>query len=1342
MNATTSENFLQDVDVREIPWTKPVGAPAALTTTHVLIGAGTDGFEVALATASSAPRHDEVRALWKLRWGRRAAPVLLVVCYPDGNSYKAHVCGTKDDPAVIPSLDLAHLERICTAVLLAADPVTAERSAHRLLVGQKDQLIAGLTNRGLFATHELRHGVPKRGDWAAANALSAPLLTKSGEDLIRGLGYKQTPYGSTARLLSVDDTSHAVAVLLEENEMFDRPAARFGAASPVAQGLKVAKDKQLPWLIATRGTQIRLYPARSDVGVGRKGRTETFIELDLALLTDDDAAYLTLLFGAQSLRSGGSVTQIMAASQDHATALGNRLRERVYEDVVPQLAVAVANRMKSGTAGGLSDDDLQEAYHRTLLILFRLLFVAYAEDLGLLPYQRNPRYTKKALKTLARDFADNPGQLFDPEATDRWTDLLAVWKAVDDGNREWDVPAYNGGLFAADEHHPSGQAIRDMRLTNSEIGPALRDLLVDINDDGDKGPVDFRSLTVREFGTIYEGLLESSLSVAPTDLIVDPKTKAYLPATAGEANPAVFSGEVYFHNASGARKASGSYFTKSFAVEHLLDTALEPAISTHLAKVKTLLDTGNEAGAADMFFDFRIADLAMGSGHFLVAAIDRIADRFYTFLADRTISSVNDELARLATAAQEALGPNSQDIEIEQEAVLRRQIARRCIYGLDLNLMAVELSRLGIWIHTFVPGLPMSSLDHGLRVGNSLTGMGSVDEVLDVLEPGRDSGQVSFYADQIEDALATARDRLLRVARTAEATKAEVREAARAHAKAMDDTKDVRALLDAAVAVRLGLIGIPPGPDEAIAAGNSSVVRAKIKELDSAHMPYLFPEVFLRDNPGFDVFLGNPPWEKAHVEEHNFWTIRFPGLKGLDEKPMNLAIQEYREARPDLVAEYEAECVVADTIRDAILRSRYPGIGSGHVDLFQVFCWRTWRLLRHGGRAGMVLPRGATSGSGTAKWREEVTRDGAFEDVTFLMNDAYWVFDGVDNRLRCSLTTYSKGAAVGKVSFRGPYRSMIEYQARTEGLAYPSGEFLTWSEGAIFPMLPSPDSQTVFEKLRAHPRFDSAEGFSFRPVQGDFNATTHKALWKKTEYSGALPVLAGASYNLWEPSVGAAFGWADPDTIKATLRAKRAKQVRTARSAYFGLDAAEEIMPARISFRDRTNLTNTRSTLVALVPPNVALVHNAPFLVRRAGSAADEAYVLGVMASIPFDWYIRRWVDRHLTFDLLKPTPLPRPDKGSRARKRTVEVAGRLAAVDDRYTEWANAVGVPVGSVTDESTKNDLIAELDALVGLQYGLNNEDMEHVFATFHRGWDYKGRLDATLAHFDAWNAKDNL
>ena len=271
--------------------------------------------------------------------------------------------------------------------------------------------------------------------------------------------------------------------------------------------------------------------------------------------------------------------------------------------------------------------------------MFRLLFVAYAEDKDLLPYRSNGLYQCNALKTLARDLADleNTGAFdLDPVATSYWTQIRSLWRAVDTGNRDWAVPAYNGGMFSDDPQIcPAGARIADLSFSNGEIGPALLALLVDTDPDSVYGPVDFRSLSVREFGTIYEGLLESNLSVATSDLTVA-NDGTYVPATGGR-NVVVASGDIYLHNRSGARKATGSNFTKHFAVEHLLKYALEPVLNDHLQRLSDLLDADDDAAAADAFFDFRVADIAMGSGHFLVAAVDHIEARFSNFLAQHPI---------------------------------------------------------------------------------------------------------------------------------------------------------------------------------------------------------------------------------------------------------------------------------------------------------------------------------------------------------------------------------------------------------------------------------------------------------------------------------------------------------------------------------------------------------------------------------------------------------------------------------------------------------------------------------------------------------------------------------
>ena len=1323
------------------------GAPTVFETDRILFGNGDNALEVAVASTArpGQPKAEDLRALFKKRQAHRPAPVLLVVIYPVPDGSLAAVAGTTGDPAPVTGLSVDRVARVCGAALAEPDRHAAARAAERLLAGLKDQLSPGLVNSGLFASHELRTGVPDRPDWGPARSAALPLLGLRGLPLIHALGYETAPRGSAALLLIHNQHPRAVAVLLDETEVFDRPSARFGAVSPIAHGLVLAGQEELPWLVVLRGTQIRLYSAKPDVGVGRKGQAETYTELDLALLSEEEAAYLTLLFAPSALNPGGTADQILATSENFAADLGKRLRKRVYEDVVPPLALVVAQRMRAHT-----DTQLNEAYHRTLLILFRLLFLAYAEDRGLLPYGRNPRYDRHAVKTLARDFAAEPGMAFDQHATSLWDDMLTVWAAVDEGNSSWDVPAYNGGLFSRDPAaSPAGAALTGLHLTDAEFGPPLRAMLVDLGEDGTQGPVDFRSLGVREFGTIYEGLLESDLSISQTGLTVD-DNGSYLPARPGD-EVIVPEGQVYIHDRSGRRKATGSYFTKQFAVEHLLDNALEPAIDSHLARIGELLGQGDDAGAAEAFFEFRVADLAMGSGHFLVAAIDRIETKFTAFLTQHPVPAVSDELTRLAQAARQALGEHAADLEIETGALLRRQIARRCIYGLDLNLMAVELARLGIWIHTFIPGLPMSALDHNLVVGNSLTGIGTIDEVLDVLEPQRAPGQDSFFADEIRSALEAARQRLLRAARAAEATKAEVREAARAHAKAIEEAADAKALLDAAVGVRLGVIPLPAGPERAISTGESAIVRDKINELQAAHLPYFFPEVFLRDQPGFDVLIGNPPWEKVKVEEHQWWALRFPGLRSLPQRDKNAAITRYKRERPDLLAEYQAEVASTETIKNVLGKGPYPGLRAAtDTDLSLAFAWRFWQLLREDGRAGVVLPRGILAGRAAAQWRTTILDGGAFGEVTSLSNSRNWMFEDVHPQYTIGLVSIVKGQShAGQVIMRGPFFSLAEYQRgiRQAPHQIPAAGFASWADGAAFPLLPHADSLDVFLKLRSYPRLDAPGGdWRFVPLR-ELHTTDNKPMFDfdLAHPAGELPVLTGGSFNLWSPDYGEPYAYTKNSEVIPWLQERRRRQIRLTSSALFGMPAEWAADPStlpcqhpRIAFRDVCRATDSRTMICALVPGGVVLVEKAPYLLQRRGEKADEPYLLGILSSLPFDWYTRRFVELKMSYGLLNAFPVPRPDRNDPRRQRIIRVAGRLAAVDGRYANWAAQVGVPVGSVTGEATRDDLIAELDALVAHLYGLDKSDVEHIFVTFHRGWDYRTRLAAVLAHYDRWAA----
>ncbi|WP_323503590.1 hypothetical protein [Cryobacterium sp. RTS3] len=180
-----------------------------------------------------------------------------------------------------------------------------------------------------------------------------------------------------------------------------------------------------------------------------------------------------------------------------------------------------------------------------------------------------------------------------------------------------------------------------------------------------------------------------------------------------------------------------------------------------------------------------------------------------------------------------------------------------------------------------------------------------------------------------------------------------------------------------------------------------------------------------------------------------------------------------------------------------------------------------------------------------------------------------------------------------------------------------------------------------------------------------------------------------------------------------------------------------------------TNRTNTRTFIVALVPGNRFLTNAAPYIFSLGGSARTDAFVLGVMSSLVFDWYARCWTELNLNFFIFNSLTLPMPEteNDKLMARRLTDLAASLAAVDQRFAEWADSAGVQIGSATTSELQNPIIYEIDALAAHLYGLDRHDLEHIFDTFQRGWDeskpdYIARREGALFYFDAWAAKETV
>lgn len=1313
---------------------------------QLYLGRGPLALEVVVVTLDGRPRIADLRAMFRARSGRRAAPVLIVAPWGAGG---AAVCGpTEHNPVEHRDLPVEQVEAVCGKALEAEGRHAAIRLLHRLLPALNAP-IPGLRNGGLFAMQELEQGVPARADWAPAAEEARGVRALRGRALIEGLGFATEELPGPAMLLLAGDRKTAVAVLLDRPEEIDSASPRFDGVSPVSYALAQADREGLDWVVAVAGGTLRLYPAKPGVGTGRRGRSETFVEIDLDLLSGDEAGYLWLLLSAPALSEGGSVGDILRASEDYAANLGGRLRERVYREVMPSLARAVVTTMypESPTA-----HELQQAYQAALHILYRLLFVAYAEDRDLLPLHASRSYREHSLKRIAQRLGDARRRDIEfGEQPSFWSEVTQIWTAVSLGNPEWEVPAYNGTLFASEASVSRlGARLAALSLPDREFARALAALLLDRTAEGTEGPVDFRSLGIREFGTIYEGLLESELSLAETDLTVDAETEAYLPAKSGDTVE-VRQGEVYLHNRSGARKSSGSYYTPAFAVEHLLDRALEPALDAHLERLEGMPD--REAGRR--FFEFRVADIAMGSGHFLVGAVDRIERRLANYLAGRPLPDVREEFARLRRTAAEQLGADWSGDPIEDIQLLRRQVARRCIFGVDMNPMAVELARLSLWIHTFVPGLPLSLLDHNLVRGNSLVGIASFEEASELFQA--ESGDL--FAFVASERLGAVREPLERLARLTDANDAEIREARELHAgmrRTIEPERELFTLLAASrtsdairEAIAQGQVATSPDePGDVFQAQLMDRGREELEGLDVFHFALAFPHVFLGGRNGFDVILGNPPWEEATLEEDAFWARHYPGLRSRPQREQEALKARYRQDRPDLAARLEAGVEAAASLRRVLTAGAFPGMGTGDPDLYKAFVWRFWELAApEGGRIGVVLPRSALSAKGSGEFRKELLANAEVLDLTMLVNTGRWVFD-MEPRYTIGLTAITRGEGASECELRlsGPYANLKRFQAAVcnAPATFRAGEVEDWNDTASLPLLPSDKSVEVFAQLRRSPRLDLRDGVGWRArPHTDLHASHDKPLMDLESEEcpeGFWPVFKGKSFDLWTPDTGTYYAWADPERMLDHLQRKRRRANR--RSAFAEFDAGWRENPEthpclrpRIAFRDVSRATDSRTIRVALVPPRVFLTNKAPYFLWPKGDESDEAYLLGVLSSLPLDWYARRFVETNVNFFILNPFPVPRPGADSRLRNRVVALAARLAAADTGFADWAGRLGVACGPM-DQDEKQNHIRELDAVMAHLYGLTEPQLVHIFETFHEGWDHEERLRATLHHFQTW------
>ena len=694
------------------------------------------------------------------------------------------------------------------------------------------------------------------------------------------------------------------------------------AANPSLQIDNYLRATPPKWAILTNGRLWRLYHEDTSF------KLDCFYEVNLPELMEqvertgkkEPFKYFYLFFRRQAFPEeplGSSfLDRVRQESLAYAQKVGSDLQENVYRAMK---ILAEGFFAEPSNSLSHSEEDIREVQDNSMRLLYRLLFIFYAESRKLLDTD-NRRYREMSLKKLKEEIAEKLDQGEAPLAvrSTYWEGLRDLFRLINDGSEafgysreEFYIPAYNGGLFDPVKN----PFLSGKKIGNSYLAEAL-DLLARSDGERGKAYVDYSSLDIRHLGSIYEGILEYRLHLAGEGMAaVREKGKevwlAQSQVGARKVTDRVEAGRLYLVTDKGERKATGSFYTPEYIVKYIVKNTLGPLIDKMMEEAMMSADL--RPGLLKKLLSLKVLDPAMGSGHFLVEATDYIA---------REIIHAR-EMAR-----QE---------ELESEAVAeadihwaRREVVRNCIYGVDLNPMAVELAKLSLWLTTVAANKPLSFLDHHLRCGNSL--IGAELENLAVL-PGRPSEDTPLWSFGLRShtekllkkysLMAALPDDSLAMVKWKEDQFRQIKEG--------ELSKRMAELANVWLSTYFGnkvseddyfemqnQINPEKFPDWSALRSQEWFLRAQ--ELAQAkrffHWELEFPEAFQGENRGFDVVIGNPPYANA-------WT-----MTGLD-----------------------------DLVRNAIVSCcQRKEIMSGHWDLYIPFVALSLKVLRRGGYHSFILP--------------------------------------------------------------------------------------------------------------------------------------------------------------------------------------------------------------------------------------------------------------------------------------------------------------------------------------------------------------------------------------------------
>lgn len=1019
-----------------------------------------------------------------------------------------------------------------------------------------------------------------------------------------------------------------------------------------------------------------------------------------------------------------------------------------------------------------AESSLEQVYENALYFIFRLLFIAYFEDKFDDVLEKHSCFKQRIslyalLNEIKYDEVKQSGVSPKHKSYIGIARLEEIFRIYNEGNPNYDMPLFNGGLF---DSAKTALLATPKIFSDTDLIEILETLFY-YTDSLNTYKRDYRTLSVAHLGTIYEGLLSYFFDRADEDIFY----LVYAPKIRGKAKGKAKSqdiiegyfdsydyekiakthtihriqnykkGQIYLKNTSNSRKSTASFYTPESITKFLCQEALQESI-------KTTLNDKN-------ILRFKILDNACGSGHFLIESLNAITkivlesfDAFPSFktLYEREKDNITQNITEYI-----------KDYQIDESDIIKRLLLKRVIFGVDVNPFSIELSKLSLWIDSFIFGTPLSFLEHHIKCGNALIGTSIADFKQNTLAKSK-----GLFLQDLDSKFNALQEVFYKLDSIKDSTEIDIKESKRLYQDEILPTlTKLNLYLNYQNAKhfikdpqeRQSLLALQQAGLESLEQNKKAkdLIESYAKTYRFFNYEIEFPEivnggVFI----GFDIIIGNPPWDKTKFSDSDFFPQFISNYRTLS-KSKKEEIKTNLLAKPYIKAQYEREKTFIQSVND-YYKDNYPlSSGSGDGNLFRFFVEKNLHLLAKNATLNYVLPSALMLEEGSLSLRKEILENKRL-NFFYGFENREKIFD-IDSRYKFALmqvqNTQADSTHKIKTMF---YKTNIDSVYDTNNIIETSLEEIATLSPSQLALQEVRDKKDLEILAKCYARFKplSLEWLDFRR---ELDMTNDKDLFIESYSDDLLPLYEGKMIHQFNAEFSEPSYFLDSTAFDERLRSKeihRLKQdlginskeyeniIKTLSNSQ-SVEVLEDSLICydreffRLGFRAVARDTDERTLIFSLLPKNMGCGNSIwvsipkRYIIDSHGTIAIQSvnhkrllFALGIFNSLVVDYIARGMIQINVNKTYLERILLPQPSDEELESKQDYVYIYKNALILQLYHDKAGdfedlqkEFGIDKGQIPSTQKAYDTLrAKLDIHIAKLYGLSKEEFCAMLESF--------------------------